>query len=565
MSEKTKTYLRSVILLLLLVAPNLYACGVASDLGSPVKAIAYLAVVCMGLFVPMIFLRRRTYFIVCGILCLLPAPIEIASLYLNHNPASATFVGLFYATNWKETIGILSAIWPLAILFTGICVLYFILAARQENDRIIPLKTSLWIIGISLPILLVGSMLFFSQYAKKIYNMQTKTEFLDMAKNLIVMKFYKIYPYNIYLNTSTIMAERHEMAHAREELAPFRFGIEQKGDPVPAIYVLVIGESARSDNFGLNGYERSTTPSLSQRKNIVSYPHIYSQAGTTELSVPQLLSRLPVTKQKEIRKEKTLPEAFQEAGFRTSWLTNKSHALYLQRLLEEMDWRFETGKDMSVTNNYDELLLEPLQEAVNHEPGNQFIVLHTMGSHWKYDTRYPAEFEQFKPSIGNDFRLTMISPENRELLVNAYDNTILYTDYFLDKVCAVLAEEHVPALMVYMSDHGENLYDDERGLILHGNYGSSKWLFHVPFIVWYSDEYAQLYPEKVSQMEAHRLARDNSSMLFYSMTDAAGLHYKNDTAGNALMRTRSIFSRDYQAPDTLFILTTEGDCIPLEE
>lgn len=565
MQKKAKTYILSIILLLLLLSPNLYACGVASDLNSPLKAIIYMAVVGIGLAIPMIFLRRRTYFILCGILCLIPAPIEIASLYLNHNPASTTFIGLFYATNYREVIGIVSVVWPLLIMLVVIWGLYFMIALRQPNEWIIPHKVGLLIIGISLPIFLGGGLLFFSQFAKKIYHMQTKTEVLDMAKQLIVMKFHKIFPYNIYLNTSTIIAERYEMIHAQEELASFRFGFEQKEDKVLEIYVLVIGESARSDNFALNGYERSTTPRLNQRKNIISYLHSYSQAGTTELSVPQLLSRLPVTKQKEIRKEKTLPEAFQEAGFRISWLTNKSHALYLQRMLEEMDWRFETGKDMSVTNNYDELLLDPLQETLNDEACKQFIVLHTMGSHWKYNTRYPTDFEQFTPSIGKDFKLNMIRPENRDLLVNAYDNTILYTDYFLDKICSTLENEHVPTLMIYMSDHGENLYDDDRGLILHGNYGTSKWLFHVPLIIWYSDEYAQLYPDKIKHLKAHQNVRDNSSMLFYSMIDAAGLRYKNDTEDNALMRTRSIFSKDYKVPDTLFVLTTEGDCIPLED
>ena len=116
-----------------------------------------------------------------------------------------------------------------------------------------------------------------------------------------------------------------------------------------------------------------------------------------------------------------------------------------------------------------------------------------------------------------------------------------------------------------MSDHGENLFDDERNLVLHGNYSTSKWLFHVPLIIWYSDEYAALHPDKIAQLQAHAEHCDNSSMLFASMIDAAGLSYRNDTASNAAMRTRSIFSPDYCSPDTLFVLTAEGECIALEE
>ena len=564
MSEKIKTWLRSAVLFLILLLPNVYACFVASDLASPVKAVAYMLVVCAGLTLPMLLFRRRTYFIVVGVLGLFGAPIEIASLYLNHNPATATFVGLFYATNWQEITGVVSAVWPLAIGLVAIWVGYFWLASRQPNEWIIPRRVGLWMVGIGAPVLFGGAILFFSHYAKNIYNIQSTREAAVFAKDLTLMKFYKIYPYNIYLNSYHIAVERRQMLREQQALESFRFGLTGSEDAEPELYILVIGEAARSGNFGLNGYARETTPRLSHRKNIVSYPHIYSQAGTTEVSLPHMLSRISAAHHEEVYKEKTLPEAFQEAGFEAAWITNQSRILCTKRVLEAVDRRFETGKDMSVTNNYDELLFRPLKEILD-KGKTQFVVLHTMGSHWRYDTRYTEEFEVFTPSLGKDFTLTMINPANKQRLVNAYDNTIRYTDWFLDSICSLVEQQHKPALVVYMSDHGENLYDDARKLVLHGNYSASQWLFHVPLIVWYSDEYAALYPDKVAQLRAHKESRDNSSMLFASMIDAAGLRYINDTASNAAMRTRSIFSADYRSPDTLFVLTTEGEYIPLDK
>lgn len=563
MTDRLKTILRSTVLFLILLFPNLYACFVASDLSSPAKTISYLFVVSAGLVLPMLFLRRRTYFLVLGVLCLFIAPIEIASLYLNHNPATATFVGLFYTTNPKEIAGIIGAIWPLLIILIAIWVLYFFLACRQPNERMIPRRIGLWTAGIGLPILLAGAILYYSRYARAIYHLQDSREVLSMAKNLTLMKFYKIFPYNVYLNSAQVAIDKHQMRQAQKALGPFRFGIQSPNHSTSELYILIIGESARSENFALNGYERPTTPRLLQRQNLVSYPHIYSQAGTTEQSVPHMISRIPVTRHKEVYTEKTLPEAFQEAGFEASWLTNKSRAQYLQRVLDGMDRRFETGKDMSVTNNYDGLLLTPLKDVLSAS-GKQFVVIHTMGSHWRYDTRYPSQFEQFTPSLGEDFQLTMINPANRQRMVNAYDNTILYTDYFIDSLISMTEAQQIPAVIFYMPDHGENLYDDERGLILHGNYSASKWLFHVPFIVWYSEQYEALYPEKVAALHAHADSRDNSSIIFWSITDAAGLHYINDTASNARMRTRSIFSSSYCPLDTLFALTAEGECIALE-
>ena len=192
-------------------------------------------------------------------------------------------------------------------------------------------------------------------------------------------------------------------------------------------------------------------------------------------------------------------------------------------------------------------------------------MVHTMGSHWRYDTRYPAPFEQFTPALGESFSLSMINPSNKQKLVNAYDNTILYTDYFLDSLITLVEAQAVPAVVMYMSDHGENLYDDERELILHGNYSATRWLFHVPFFVWYSDEYAASHPDKIQQLQAHADSRDNSSVLFVSLLDAADIGYINDTTSAAQLRTRSIFSADYSAPDTLYVLTAEEKCVVLEQ
>ena len=564
MTKRLPVYLRSAVLFALLVFPNIYACFAASDLSSPGKTLAYLLVVSAGLMLPMVFLRRRTYFIVTGVLCIFCAPIELASLYLNHNPATATFVGLFYATNREEAAGVIGAVWPLLAVLAVVWTAYFYMACKQPNEWMIPRRTGLWAAGIGLPVLFAGGIIVFSRYARDIYNIQQPKEVLSLAKELTVMKLYKIFPYNIYLNTCRLASEWHEIRQAQERLSSFRFGIAPCENTEPELYILVIGEAARSSHFALNGYARPTTPRLSGRSNLVSFPNIYAQAGTTEQSVPHMISRLPVTRTAEVHTEKTLPEAFQEAGFRTAWLTNQSRILHLQRVLGTADVRFETGKDMSVTGNYDEYLLAPLQKVIANG-GKQFVVVHTMGSHWRYDTRYPVTFKQFTPDLGEDFRLNMISPANRTRLVNAYDNTILYTDFFLDSLLSIVERLHIPAVVMYQSDHGENLYDDERRLVLHGNYSAGKWLFHVPFIIWYSDEYAALHPEKTQQLQAHADCCDNSSTLFPSLMDAAGLHYINDTTGSTVVRTRSIFSSGYCPPDTLFVMTAEGECIVLEE
>lgn len=553
-------------LFLLLLLPNIYAVFRASDLsGSPVKCAAYMAVVLFGLLLPALLLRARAYFILLGCLCLFCAPVEIASLYLNKGAATVTFLGFVYATNPGEIMGVLGAVWPLVPVLIGLWIAYFVVAARQPDEWLVPRRLGVWCAGVGLPVLLIAGLAFLAHHVRTTRSVQDTREVAQLTKELLLMKFNKIFPYDFYLNTHSIIRGRREARRAQEKLADFRFGVTRQ-DEQPVTIVLVIGEAARSENFALNGYERPTNPRLSARANVVSYPHLYSQAGTTEQSVPLMLSRATVDDPERFFAEKTLPEAFQETGFATLWLTNKSRNLMMERVVQTTDYRYQTSKDLSAINNFDEYLLVPYgQQLQARRDSSAFVVVHTMGSHWRYDVRYTPEFELFTPCVNGDFQMNMIKPSNRELLLNAYDNSILYTDYFLDSLIALTDATDMPALMVFMSDHGENLYDDDRELVLHGNYVTSRWLFQVPFIVWYSDEYAALYPDKVEQLRSHVATRDNSSVLFSSLLDAAGIAAVTPEGDSIYSLSRSIFSADYRTPESLRVLTAEGMVVVMDE
>lgn len=285
MSNKGPTIIRSAVLFLILLFPNVYACFMASDLASPLKVLAYLLVVAVGACIPMLFLRQRVYFLVLGALTMWCAPIELASLYLNHNPATTTFVGLIYATNAHEAVGVLGAAWPLVVLWLTVWVFYFILAVRQPNERMMNRRIGLWAAVIGLPVLALAAILFFSVYARRLYHLQRPREVTSLATELVLLKGHKIYPYNIYLNSVRIAKERRERKRMEQALQPFRFGISAPADTEPECYILIIGEAARSTHFGLNGYARNTTPRLMQRTNLVSYPqhNVADQSGTHPL------------------------------------------------------------------------------------------------------------------------------------------------------------------------------------------------------------------------------------------------------------------------------------------
>ena len=547
--EKNKVFAVRCYLFLLLLLPNIYTVIASSDLSySLPKKIAYFAVVLVCLLLPAFVLKARAYFIFEGIFSLFAAPIEIASIHLNRSTASTTFLSLVYQTDIGEATELLSSLWLIVVAMILMWVSYFYFAIKQDNKWLILGKMRWWVIG-SIPMLLLAGGIVFTAYAKRLYNQTTVKGIASIATDIALMKFHKIYPYDFYINTYYILQEKKEIAEHNRALESFRFGISEKTDTVPSICLLVIGETARSMNFSLNGYERQTNPLLEKRSNIVSYAHAYSQANLTQYAVPHILSRIPATNQDSLFKEKSMVEAFAESGGCTYWISNQHAGAYLDRVIQTVDYAYTSTKDMTNVDNYDIILVDKLCEYLSHLKDNRkLIVIHSLGSHWRYDMRYTDDFALWKPAISSNSGYSVIQPDNRNQLLNAYDNSILYTDYFLDSIISVLESTHQPAFMLYLSDHGENLYDDERQLVFHGSYYGTEYEYNIPFIVWYSEQFAALYPEKVESLRINKDKRFNSEVVFHTLLNAAGIEQATDT-------NKSLVYSTMQDRDTLYALT----------
>jgi glucan phosphoethanolaminetransferase (alkaline phosphatase superfamily) len=157
----------------------------------------------------------------------------------------------------------------------------------------------------------------------------------------------------------------------------------------------------------------------------------------------------------------------------------------------------------------------------------QFIVLHTYGSHFNYRERYPAGAAFFRPDSPADAEF-----KYRDNLINAYDNSIRYTDDFLARLIGLLQQQDAGAAMLYTSDHGEDIFDDDRHLFLHASPVPSYYQLHVPFIVWTSDTYREKYPEHIAALQQNRQKSVASNrVVFHSLLDLAGVTtaYVNDS------------------------------------
>lgn len=549
MKSKVLNMVGICVLFTLLLLPIFYSLCVAVDLEySILKKVAYLWVVLLLLLLPALFLKSRAYFLIQGIFNFLFFPIDIASLYLNKQSTSSAFLQNILRTDIGEATELLVSLWPLCIVVGVLYVLYFVLAFKVENQYLVPKKLRK-VILISAVLAVVTGVTVFTIYGKTRHKNRSILNEMSNAVQFCYIKLYKIYPYNLYLGLADIVSKQNYQKKLEEQVSTFSFGIKPQANGDNPLYILVIGEAARYDHLSLNGYERNTTPLLQARKNLISYDSAYAQANLTSYSLPLIITRATADGADRAYREKSIVEAFQEAGYYSGYLNKQLSYAIETRIVKVSDYAYQSNKEVDVENNYDIDLVAKLQECVSDT--SQFFVLHTMGSHFRYEYRYPAEFEQFTPVMGKSFSYLGISEENKSEFINAYDNTILYLDYFLNELIEYVDGLNRSAIVVYISDHGESFWDDDKKLSLHGSYEISKYEFHVPMLVWYSDEYQLNNSQKVENIKQNKAKTISSDAIFYSMLDIAGIKEVTDS-------TKSICSEYLQPIDSVWVFNGQG-------
>lgn len=311
---------------------------------------------------------------------------------------------------------------------------------------------------------------------------------------------------------NAVRYKMHEMEHSQKQIllpaASFR-------DDSKMIVILVIGESARAKNFSLYGYDKETNPEL-KHQNVITLPNSFSSATYTTASVHSMLSY-----EGSISDDyEPLPNYLQRIGADVIWRSKNWGEPSLKVESYTRDGELEPlchGEEC----RFDGVLLAGLTERINASKKNKiFIVLHTAGSHGPtYFQKYPADFEKFKPVCTT----VAIKECTQEELLNAYDNTIVYTDHFLSEVIGVLKQfPKVPSTMIYLSDHGESL--GEYGLYLHGTpYAiAPDEQKRIPFIVWESDAF--LRAKAFSSPFVKPLATYGQNNIFHSVLGAFGVN-----------------------------------------
>ena len=388
----------------------------------------------------------------------------------------------------------------------------------------------------------------------------------------------QLYPVNICYNLYLAFERNAASENYKEASRDFKFDARSEHSATaPEVYVMVVGETARAHNFSLYGYPRNTNPLLSKTPGIKAFPNVTTQSNTTHKSVPMLLSAASAEDFERLFHEKGILAAFKEAGFHTVFISNQlpNHS-FIDFLGEQADEHYFLKKEDALQgNHYDEDLLQKLDEilpkadassSAHYRYRKLFVVLHTYGSHFNYQERYPRSFAYFKPDSRSEAK-----SENRRDLLNAYDNTIRYTDYILHGIIKRLQKwegvqtktdgvyDQPTSAMLYTSDHGENIFDDDRHLFLHAAPKASDYELHVPFIIWTSEGFSKQYPDILKALGENRSKQVQSSLsAFHTMLGIGGIqtHYRLDEY--------SVASDKYH-PLKLLYLDDHDEAIPQED
>ncbi|MDO4757983.1 MAG: lipid A phosphoethanolamine transferase [Rikenellaceae bacterium] len=485
-------------------------------------------------------MRRSGIMIWLGFPFIFFGAFQLVLLYLFGNSIIATdmFTNLV-TTNPGEATELLGNIYPAVVM---VCLLYLPLlwfAARDIGKQRIFSATMRKIVALAGLILFVlGVVALWPAYR--------------VSKDKHVLRD-EIFPLNVCYNVYLSGTELRKTLAYEDNTRDFTFNAQRTNEAQGReIYIYVIGEASRAMNWQLYGYERPTTPRLSEVHDLILFTNILTQSNTTHKSVPMILSSVDTDEHEELYHRKGLPALFSEAGFETWFISNQvPQGAMVDNLAQDVDHLLYLEEP-----RHDMQLCDELQRAIESSSAEKlFFILHCYGSHFSYHQRYPREEAFFLPDDDVAIRY-----KHREQLLNSYDNSIRYTDRFLRTTIDFLRTlEDSSVAMLYCADHGEDMMDDRRYRFLHASPTTTAYQLYVASFCWFSERYCRAFPEKVAQAKLHTKAPATTHCLYHTMADMASIE------GRFCDDSASLVSPAYDSSAPRRYLNDHNEAVPFVE
>jgi glucan phosphoethanolaminetransferase (alkaline phosphatase superfamily) len=469
---------------------------------------AYVATVSLVMLLVAFAARTwRRFLLVQLPLLLLSAAFAAYTLTYGH-PPGYMIAYVLLTSSWDEVKGFFSIWQGERILISALLlsVLYLTVALRSPNDPIASRR------GGPYRRTVLASIVLLSVYAAR-----SSADFMDglAANPTLGSALFVVGP------ISNARAALRGTAIRKVPYGATRVSADE-------VHILVIGESARRDSWSAYGYSRQTTPRLDRLKGeAIFFSNVVADANFTTAAVPILLTGMHPDSFDLGAVRGNLVDLAKEAGYSTTWLLNQDIGpSLLVGLAADRTVYPQTLRQAGLGQlPPDGVLLPALGKELARSAGSpRFIGMHTIGSHWEYFERYPSGFGHFEPSRGLNIMSAFLGGKVDQRVVNAYDNSVLYTDWFLGQVIDQARKLTVPATVTYVADHGEDLYalDGRAG---HGTPTYSRRQFEIPAFVWVNAAYRRVHPDKVHAMEQNAARQIRTHNFFYSLADLMGIRW----------------------------------------
>ena len=298
----------------------------------------------------------------------------------------------------------------------------------------------------------------------------------------------------------------------------------------PRTLVLIIGESTTRTRMGIYGYNRNTTPMIEQFKkenpNLSVFNDVVSSRPYTIEILEQALTFADERHPDLYLTQPSLIHLMKQAGYKTFWITNQQTMTKRNTMLtmfsKQTDKQYYMNNDRNQSaRQYDDAVIQPFKEVLTDPAKKKFIVIHLLGTHMKYEFRYPksSEYNVFQDKTGIPFNID----DDNAKVYNSYDNAISYNDYVMTTLFNTFKQSHDNGFMLYFSDHGEEVYQTPPYDVLGRNEKApTKPMYTIPFILWQSPSWLKTHP---NNYQAYVDRKFSSQDLIHTWSDLAGLSY----------------------------------------
>jgi lipid A ethanolaminephosphotransferase len=399
-----------------------------------------------------------------------------------HIVIDSTMITNALQTDTHEALDLLNWRMLISLVLLGILPCWVLWKTPVKTLRLSQQVVSNTLSGVTAMIVILGSLLAIYQ------------DFSSIMRNHTDLR-YLVNPLNSYYAIGMVAAKPFQLdKHIFLPIGQDAKVAGLKPKEKPTLLLLVLGETARMGNFGVNGYERPTTPELAN-EDIISLKGVMSCGTSTATSVPCMFSHLgKVNFEARKNNYESLIDVLHHAGLAVIWVDNQSGCKGVCERTPHVLTKELTHPSLCHDGEcFDEIMLQQIDERIQALPAERrakgvVIVMHQMGSHGPtYYKRVPDDFKKFKPECTSN----ALQECSREQVVNSFDNTILYTDHFLGQAIQWLKKSEATSAtaLLYVSDHGESL--GENNLYLHGlPYRIAPDVQkRVPWITWWSSTF----------------------------------------------------------------------------